>query len=147
MPSGLHAHDHTRPSCPSTLATSSPVVTSHTRTVPSNDVEASWVPSRLHAHDVTGPPCPSSVANSCPVLTSHTRTVLSRDAEVSPPQQRIAFSTLVSPPGVMRPGAYARTALVSPPGVYPHAGKQLLARVQRHPGVRVGVAVVAGQVL
>jgi hypothetical protein len=43
--------------------------------------------------------------------------------------------------------ALARIAFVSPPGFYPHARWNILrARVERHPGVRVRVAVVAGQV-
>ena len=84
-PSGLHAHENTRPSCPSSLASSRPVSTSHTRTVLSLDEEASRRPSGRHAHECTLKRCPCSAAASRGAAspTCHTRTGLSSDAEAS----------------------------------------------------------------
>ena len=82
-PSGLQAHEYTVPSCPSSLATSRPELTSHTRTVLSAEEEASWLPSGLHAHEKTSSRCPSSTPTWRRARTFHTRTVLSAEEEAS----------------------------------------------------------------
>ena len=60
---------------PASVATSAPVAASHTRTVLSNDAEASHKPLGEYATDSTDLVWPASVATTAPVDASHSRTV------------------------------------------------------------------------
>jgi hypothetical protein len=79
-PSGLSEASWTGPLCPRKTASSSPVVASHSRAVPSWEVVRSRLPFGSNSTDVTLPECPRRRRTSFPVSASQTRTVASAPA-------------------------------------------------------------------
>ena len=73
----------TESECPSSVATHSPVATSHTLSVWSRDPETTRRPSANTATPWALSECPSNVARHSPVSMSHTLSVLSHDADTT----------------------------------------------------------------
>ena len=89
LPSGLNATEHDRLVCPSRVARSLPVATSHSRTVLSVAPRGQRLAVRAEGHGVARSVCPFRAARSLPVATSHSLTVWS-----SPPRRAVLPSGL-----------------------------------------------------